>query len=115
MDNNVNEVKETNEVIENTNNVVENENVQPNNTTNEKSLNICCLLSFIFSMVGIIMFGLFCGLAATILGIVGLYNFKADSQKYRWMGITGVAVGAVEFVVLLINLVVSISSVMSLF
>lgn len=57
----------------------------------------------------------FCGLAATILGIIGVYNFKADSQKYKWMGVTGIAVGAVEFVVMLLNLIVSISSVMSLF
>lgn len=42
-----------------TNEVVQGETQNTQETNNEKKLNICCLLSFIFSMVGLIMFGLF--------------------------------------------------------
>ncbi len=66
--------------------------------TGNKKLNICCLLSFIFSMVGIVIFGLLCGIAATVLGIVGLTTFKPEEQTAKWQGITGLAVGVVEVV-----------------
>lgn len=78
------------------------ENVAGQNTSSaaNKNLNVCGLLSFIFSMVGIFMFGLPCGIAATILGIIGTVTFKPESQKSKWLGITGLAVGAVEVVVM---------------
>ena len=82
---------------------VETGTVNTNSTSNtasteNKSLNICCLLSFIFSMVGIVIFGLLCGITATVLGIVGLTTFKPEEQTAKWLGITGLALGAVEFV-----------------
>ena len=125
-----NEVKTTtNEVIGETNANPNVENVTNQNTTNtssaastentanvnnEKKVNVSCLLSFIFSMVGILCFGMFMGLAATILGIVGLTTFKPDTQQYKWMGVTGLAVGAVEFVVMTLYFFVNMSSALSL-
>lgn len=79
--------------------------------TENKKLNICCLLSFIFAMIGIIVYGFFCGIIATILGIIGVATFKPQSQKAKGLGIAGLAVGAVEFVVM--GLIV-FSSVVSL-
>lgn len=68
-------------------------------SSENKSVNTCGLISFIFSMIGIFMFGLHCGLIATILGIIGLANFKPETQTSRWMAITGLTLGAVEFVI----------------
>ena len=72
------------------------------NTTQieNKKLNVCCLLSFIFSMIGILMFGLPCGIASTILGIIGLATFNPKHQYAKWLGITGLCVGAVEVVLM---------------
>ena len=67
-------------------------------STGNKSLNVCCLLSFIFSMVGIVIFGLLCGITATILGIIGLSTFKPEEQTAKWQGITGLGVVIVEVV-----------------
>ena len=55
------------------------ENTQ--NVNQNKSINICGLLSFIFSMVGILMFGLPCGIIATILGIIGIAGKKATIRE----------------------------------
>lgn len=90
---------QTNEtVMQNMENVNDTVNTTQTNQTVEKKINVCCLLSFIFSMVGILMFGLPCGLAATILGIIGITTFKQEKQTAKWMGVTGLCVGAVEFV-----------------
>ena len=84
-----------------------------NKTTAEaKKLNICCLLSFIFAMVGIIMYGFFCGIIATILGIIGVATFKPQSQKAKGFGIAGLAVGAVEFVIMGLMIFSSVASVL---
>ena len=84
-----------------------------NNTTAEaKKLNICCLLSFIFAMVGILMYGFFCGIIATILGIIGVATFKPQSQKAKGFGIAGLAVGAVEFVIMGLMIFSSVASVL---
>ena len=90
------EVKETNENISN----VSQENQSQTNQNTGKQVNVCCLISFILSMVGIIAFGIYCGIGAVILGIVGLVTFKPEKHHYKWMGITGLSVGAVEVVVM---------------
>lgn len=80
--------------------------------TENKKLNICCLLSFIFAMVGIIVYGFFCGIIATILGIIGVATFKPQSQKAKGLGIAGLAVGAVEFVVMGLIVFSSVASLL---
>lgn len=70
-----------------------------------KKINVCGLLSFIFSMVALLIFGLPFSITAVILGIIGIVTFKPNTQKGRWMSITGVSVGAVEFVVMLLYMV----------
>lgn len=107
-ENNLNQNPEPNVSQENVQTGEQLQNVDTNSTVNttqaqatqtvEKKMNICCLLSFIFSMVGILMFGLLCGITATILGIIGITTFKEKEQTAKWMGITGLSVGAVEFV-----------------
>lgn len=102
---------EENEVKTNTNEVAEENKINQsaeNGTVQERQINVCCLLSFIFAMVGIFVFGLFMGLAAAILGIIGVVKFKKESQKFRWMGITGLVVGAIEFIVMSFNFVVNL-------
>ena len=95
---NVNQANvQTNEPVVQNTSTNSTENTAQNQTT-DKKMNICCLLSFIFSMVGILMFGLPCGIVATILGIIGITTFKQEKQTAKWMGVTGLCVGAVEFV-----------------
>ena len=84
-------------------NNVEQNNVNQNNVgqnNEQKRLNACCLISFIFSMIGIFIARLPCGIIATITGIIGVATFNFDKQKGRWMGITGLVVGVIEIIVM---------------
>ena len=105
MEANNNEVIRTNENAQEAGNVTEQNNNSTNNsqttqTNTNKSINVCCLLSFIFSIIGIFIFGLPCGIAATILGIIGIATFKEDKQKSKWFGITGLTIGVIEVVIM---------------
>ena len=73
-------------------------NQQTNYTANGKSINTCGLISFIFAMIGILVYAFPCGIIATILGIVGLATFKPEKQTAKWMAVTGLVVGAVDAV-----------------
>ena len=67
----------------------------------KKKINICCLLSFIFSIVGLFRFGLPLGIASIVLGIIGIVKFKNDTEKYRWMGIVGLCIGIIDVISIL--------------
>ena len=60
-------------------------NQQISNSAN-KNVNACGLISFIFSMIGIFMFGLPCGIIATILGIIGFIILIFDERKSKQIG-----------------------------
>ena len=64
--------------------------------------NVCGLLSFIFSLVGLLIFGMPCGIAAVILGIIGLCTFKSDIHKGKGLTIAGIAVGAVDIIFVIV-------------
>ena len=70
----------------------------------EKKINVSCLLSMIFSLVGLVAFGIPCGIAAVIIGIIGIAEFNHETQKGKGMGIAGIAVGAVDFFLVLMFL-----------
>ncbi len=85
------------------NEVKQEENVNTKTTSQEeKNLNICGLLSFIFSLVGLLILGLPLGIAAVVLGIIGITKFDPTTQKYKWMAITGTAVGAADAIFVLL-------------
>lgn len=60
--------------------------------------NVCGLLSFIFSLVGLLIFGMPCGTAAVILGIIGLCTFKKELHKGKGLTIAGIIIGAVDII-----------------
>ncbi len=75
--------------------------VNDTNTSNvnaNKEMNVVCLLSFIFSMIGLIVFGIPCGIAAIVLGIIGLATTAKKQISNKWMGITGLVVGILDVV-----------------
>ncbi len=96
---------ENNEVNE----VQQNENTNTGTLNEEKKLNICGLLSFIFSLVGLLILGLPLGIAAVILGIIGVVKFDSEKQKYKWMGIVGICVGALDAIFVLFSVIGTVS------
>ena len=81
-------------------NYISNWNI-PKLYNSSKKLNVCGLLSFIFSMVALLIFGLPLSITSVILGIIGLTTFKPAKQKARWLSITGLTIGAIEFVIMI--------------
>ena len=82
------------------------ENQTPNM---EKKNNTLGLISFILSLVGLLVAGLPCGIAAVITGIIGLVKFNPETEKGKWMAIVGLVVGAIDvlMVVMAMGLLVS--------
>lgn len=108
-ENNQNEVKEeiqqeqVPEVKNETAEVVQTKTETTNEVAGtEKKNNICSLLSFIFSIIGIFVAGLPCGIVATILGIIGITGFNKETENNKWMGITGLCIGIAEIVIMVI-------------
>ena len=68
------------------------------NTNTVKKNNGLALTSFILGLVGLIIAGIPCGICAIIFGGVGIAKFKPDTQKNKWMAITGLILGIVDVV-----------------
>ena len=98
LDNEVQELKEETTQTARISEVVgENNLIRKNNTAG--------LISFIFSLIGIFIMGIPCGIVAVITGIVGIATFKKEEEKNKWMAITGLCVGIADIVLVLFNLI----------
>ena len=64
-----------------------------------KELNVLGLISMIIAIVGLFIFGIPCGVASLILGIIGIAT--AGDTKGKGMAITGTIIGAIDLVTVL--------------
>ena len=81
------------------------------NTQNmQKINNSFALASFICSMVGLLIFGIPCGVAAIVTGILGLVKFDSEKEKNKWMAIVGLVVGIFDFIIVAMYNVMRTSS-----
>ena len=64
-----------------------------------KELNVLGLISMIIALMGLFIFGIPCGVAALILGIIGIAT--AGDAKGKGMAIAGTVVGAIDLVTVL--------------
>ena len=78
-----------------------NSNVNYNHSSQKKS-NTCALASFVCSMVGLLIFGIPCGIVAVVTGIIGLVKFDSSKENNKWMAIVGICVGAFDFILVAI-------------
>lgn len=72
------------------------------NQGSQKKSNTCALASFICSMVGLLIFGIPCGIAAVVTGIIGLVKFDSSKENNKWMAIVGLCVGVFDFIIVAI-------------
>lgn len=84
--------------------VKEAEVVTNNEETQQLKINSYALASFICSLVGLLVCGLPLGIAAIITGVYGLNSFKAEKEKCKWMAVTGLALGIIDVVCVIIYL-----------
>lgn len=70
-----------------------------------KELNVLGLISMIIAIIGLFIFGIPCGVASLILGIIGIAT--AGDTKGKGMAVTGTVLGAFDLltVLFLLNIV----------
>ena len=66
----------------------------PGNKQNNKK----ALASFILALVGLIIAGIPCGIAAIVTGSMALSKFNPDTEKNKWMAIVGIVLGAIDII-----------------
>lgn len=77
----------------------------------QKKMNPQALASFILALVGLLVAGIPCGIAALVTGILGLTKFNPETQKNnKWMAIVGIILGAADVIVVLASLPAIISN-----
>ena len=64
-----------------------------------KELNILGLISMIIAIIGLFIFGIPCGVASLIFGIIGIAT--AGETRGKGMAIAGTVVGAIDLVAVL--------------
>ena len=70
----------------------------------EKKVNSYALASFICSLVGLLVCGLPLGIAAVITGGYALNSYKEEKENGKWMAVTGLALGIIDIVCVIIYL-----------
>ena len=71
----------------------------------EKTFNNYALASFILSLVGLLVAGIPCGIAAFVTGILGLVKFNPEKEKNnKWMAIIGIIVGVIDIILVIVML-----------
>lgn len=70
-----------------------------------KELNVLGLISMVIAIIGLFVFGIPCGIASLILGIIGITT--AGETRGKGMAIAGTVVGAIDLVAMLwlVNLI----------
>ena len=82
--------------------------ISNNETTinTEKTTNKLAVTSLVLSLVGLLIAGLPCGLAALITGIIGLVKFNPETEKGKGMAIAGIIVGVVDMIMVIFYMVI---------
>ena len=75
---------------------MENQTMQTPNMP--KKNNTPALISFILSLVGILVAGIPCGIAAIITGIIGIVKFNPETEKGKGLAIAGLIIGIVDVI-----------------
>ena len=70
----------------------------------QKKRNSMALASFICSLVGLVIAGIPCGIAAIVTGILGLTKFNPEIENNKWMAIFGIVLGAIDAILVLVAL-----------
>lgn len=67
-----------------------------------KKMNSACTASFILALVGLLIAGIPCGIAAIVSGGIGLSKFNPETQKNnKWMAIVGIILGAADIILVI--------------
>ena len=85
---------------------------QTTQNVGQRKQNSMALTSFIIALVGLLVAGLPCGIVAIVLGIVGLVKFDATKEKGKGFAITGLVVGVIDVIAVVLNIIIQASAIL---
>lgn len=91
------------------NNVAENnQNVETANQGKSKT-NGQAIAAFVVSLVGLFIFGVYCGLISLGLGITALKHIKAfPNEKGKGLAIVGIVIGAIDVIFVILGTILTV-------
>ena len=79
----------------------------------EKKNNALAITSLVLSLIGLVVFGIPCGIGAIVTGIIGLVKFKPEKEKGKGMAIAGIVVGVADIIMVLIFIGIKATSLVA--
>lgn len=74
-----------------------------------KKQNTMALLSFIFSIIGLLVAAIPCGIVALITGIMGIAKFDPSKDKGKGLAIAGLVIGIIDIIAGIANIVMQVA------
>ncbi|MBE5806245.1 MAG: DUF4190 domain-containing protein [Clostridiales bacterium] len=81
-----------------------------NGVSGAKNFNKQATASLILSLVGLLIAGIPCGIAAVVTGILGITKFDPETQKGKWMAVFGIVLGAIDAILVMVALPAMVSN-----
>ena len=79
--------------------VKEKSEIQKEDVSGNKKINLYCLFSLIFALVSFFVGqGYLAGIAAIVIGIFGIVKFNKEKQKGKWMAKLGLCIGILNII-----------------
>lgn len=109
-------VEDTNQVINNVvNETSKTVEANPISNSEERKTDGLAIASFVVSLVGLLIAGLWCGIISLCLGIPALRRIKAFNKKGKGLAIAGIAIGGFDIVAVLLYAALAVATVSSIF
>ena len=78
--------------------------------TGTRKTSAMALVSFIFSIVGLIIAALPCGIVALITGIIGVAKFNPAKDSGKGLAIAGIIIGIVDIIAGIANIFLQVAT-----
>ena len=66
------------------------------------------IVSFVFSLIGLLIAAMPCGLVALITGIIGVAKFDPAKNSGKGLAIAGIIIGAIDIIAGILNIALQI-------
>ena len=90
------------------NNPIQEPGVQNTQNNGGKKQSALCIVSFVFSLVGLLIAAMPCGLVALITGIIGVAKFDPAKNSGKGLAIAGIIIGAIDIIAGILNIALQI-------
>ena len=90
------------------NNPIQEPGVQNTQNNGGKKQSALSIVSFVFSLIGLLIAAMPCGLVALITGIIGVAKFDPAKNSGKGLAIAGIIKGAIDIIAGILNIALQI-------